>query len=77
MGGYDAGHYAYLWSKVLSADLFYTKFKQDPLSREQGQRYRRMIIERGGSRNTMESLREFLGREPDAKAYQREEIVSV
>ncbi|TQV99008.1 hypothetical protein V2A60_007299 [Cordyceps javanica] len=77
LSGYDAGMYAYRWSEVVSADMYYSQFKQDPLSREQGQRYRRMIMEHGGSRDFMESLTEFLGRAPNAEAYQREEIVSV
>lgn len=66
MGGYDAGYYGYMWSQVFSADMFYTVFApclvNDPAG--PGLKYRQSILRVGGSRDGMESLIEFLGREP-------------
>ena len=42
------------------------------MSREVGMRYRKTVLEPGGSRNGMEILEEFLGRKPNALARYRE-----
>ncbi|KAJ4158354.1 uncharacterized protein LMH87_008884 [Akanthomyces muscarius] len=67
--GYDAGYYGYLFSEVFSADMFYSAFKQSPMSKSQGRRYRHIILERGGTMDELKYLTEFLGREPDPKAF--------
>ncbi|KAA8906667.1 hypothetical protein FN846DRAFT_713323 [Sphaerosporella brunnea] len=69
MGGYDAGYYGYLWSQVFSTDMFYTAFKKSPMDGLIGRRYRHTVLEKGGSRDEMESLKEFLGREPNSDAF--------
>ena len=69
MGGYDAGYYGYLWSQVFSTDMFYEAFKKAPMSASEGRRYRKTVLERGGSKDEMELLIEFLGREPNSKAF--------
>jgi Zn-dependent oligopeptidase len=67
--GYDAGYYGYLWSKVYAEDMF-SKFKAEGvLNPVLGRRYRVEILERGSSRDEMESLKAFLGREPDEDAF--------
>lgn len=72
MGGYDAGYYGYLWSEVFAADMYYTKFKANPLDPVAGMEYRTKIIGRGGSRDQDENLRDFLGREPSNAAFLEE-----
>lgn len=72
IGGYDAGYYGYLWSEVFSADMFHSFFKQNPMDGEQGRRYRKTVLEKGGSRDEMAFLTEFLGREPSSEAFYRE-----
>ncbi|KAI9323370.1 hypothetical protein BX666DRAFT_2116999 [Dichotomocladium elegans] len=74
MGGYDAGYYGYMWSKVFSSDMFYTKFESDTLSSETGYAYRKCILEKGSSKDGMELLVDFLGREPSSDAFMREDI---
>ncbi|EWC44115.1 hypothetical protein DRE_07172 [Drechslerella stenobrocha 248] len=72
MGGYDAGYYGYLWSLVFACDMYYTGFKKNPMDPESGRRYRHEVLEKGGSRDEMESLKAFLGREPNSKAFFKE-----
>ena len=72
IGGYDAGYYGYLSSQVYSADMFHSVFKKDPMDGKEGRRYRHAVLEKGGSRDEMESLKEFLGREPSTESFYRE-----
>lgn len=71
-GGYDAQYYGYMWSDVYSADMFETRFlKEGILSASTGASYRKEILEPGGSRDALESLVAFLGREPTQEAFLR------
>lgn len=72
MGGYDAGYYGYLYSKVFSTDMFYSIFKIDPMDKRQGKRYRHSVLEYGSSRDELQGLTEFLGREPNSDAFYEE-----
>ena len=72
IGGYDAGYYGYLSSQVYSMDMFDSVFKKNPMDGKEGRRYRRTVLEKGGSRDEMESLVEFLGREPSSDAFYKE-----
>ncbi|KJZ77939.1 hypothetical protein HIM_02576 [Hirsutella minnesotensis 3608] len=72
IGGYDAGYYGYLWSEVFSTDMFHSFFKKNPMDGKEGRRYRKTVLERGGSMDEMEFLKEFLGREPSSKAFYEE-----
>ena len=74
-GGYAAGYYSYKWAEVLSADA-YAAFEEtaDPdgePSVETGRRYRKEILEAGGSRPAMASFKAFRGREPQLDALLR------
>ncbi|GIW13943.1 MAG: oligopeptidase A [Tepidiforma sp.] len=69
--GYDAGYYGYLWSHVFGDDM-YTLFEAaGPLSADVGRRYRETILERGGSVDGNQLVRDFLGREPNNEAFLR------
>jgi Zn-dependent oligopeptidase len=71
VGGYDAGYYGYLWSKVFGDDM-YSRFEAEGVtSQSVGADYRREILERGGSRDAAEHLRAFLGREPSDESFLR------
>ncbi|CAJ2514002.1 Uu.00g021210.m01.CDS01 [Anthostomella pinea] len=72
IGGYDAGYYGYLSSQVYSADMFYSSFKKNPMDGKEGRRYRHTVLERGGSQDEMETLKQFLGREPSSDAFYAE-----
>jgi peptidyl-dipeptidase Dcp len=63
-GGYAAGYYGYIWSEILDADTV-EWFKQNGgLTRENGQRFSDYLLSRGGSKDSMELVAEFLGRAP-------------
>ncbi|KAJ5095049.1 hypothetical protein N7532_007340 [Penicillium argentinense] len=72
IGGYDAGYYGYLSSQVYSTDMFYTVFKDDPMNKAAGRRYRYQVLEKGGSQDEMTTLTQFLGREPQTTAFYKE-----
>lgn len=69
MGGYDAGYYGYQWAKVYGDDMFSVFSHEGVLSPEVGARYRSEVLARGYSRDAIEHLRAFLGREPSSDAY--------
>ncbi|NRF68958.1 M3 family metallopeptidase [Aquincola sp. S2] len=70
-GGYSAGYYSYKWAEVLSADAYAAFEESSVFDAETGRRYRREILESGGSRPAMESFRAFRGREPKIDALLR------
>jgi thimet oligopeptidase len=71
MGGYDAGYYGYLWSKVFAQDMF-TMFEQGGLENPAiGMRYRREILEPGGTAEPEALLVRFLGRPVRTEAFYR------
>ena len=63
--GYSAGYYSYIWAEVLDADTVEWFRENGGLKRENGDRFRRMLLSRGGSRDAMELYQAFRGREPD------------
>lgn len=75
-GGYAAGYYSYKWAEVLSADA-YSAFEEAAkltgtvLDPQTGIRYRKAILEVGGSRPAAESFKAFRGREPSIDALLR------
>ncbi|MCW9065779.1 MAG: Zn-dependent oligopeptidase [Ignavibacteriaceae bacterium] len=67
--GYAAGYYGYLWSLVYAQDMFSVFEKNGVMDVETGLRYRDIIFANGGSRDELEMVIEFLGREPNQDAY--------
>ncbi len=63
-GGYSAGYYAYLWSAVLRDDAFYWFKEHGGMTRENGQRFRDMILSRGYTEDLDVMYRAFRGRDP-------------
>jgi peptidyl-dipeptidase Dcp len=63
-GGYAAGYYAYLWSEVLDHDAFYWFREHGGMTRENGQRFRDMLLSRGSTRDMATMYRDFRGRDP-------------
>ncbi|MEV5412645.1 M3 family metallopeptidase [Thermopolyspora sp. NPDC052614] len=63
-GGYSAGYYSYIWSEVLDADSVEWFKENGGLLRENGDRFRRELLSKGGSVDAMTAFRAFRGREP-------------
>lgn len=67
MGGYSAGYYSYFWSEVLDADTVRWFKSNGGLTRANGDRFRDLLLSRGGSRDAKQMFRDFTGHEPDIK----------
>jgi peptidyl-dipeptidase Dcp len=63
-GGYAAGYYAYLWAEVIDDDAWAWFKENGGLTRANGQRFRDMILSRGGSEPLAAMYRAFRGRDP-------------
>jgi len=66
-GEYPAGYYAYLWSEVLDDDAFYWFKEHGGMTRENGQRFRDMILSRGSTQEMDALYRAFRGRDPSVE----------
>ncbi|MDB4882870.1 MAG: hypothetical protein JWL95_1636 [Gemmatimonadetes bacterium] len=72
MGGYDAGYYGYLWSKVYAQDLFTRFEKEGVMSARTGRAYRRGILAPGSMEEPDALLQKFLGRPLSYDAFFKE-----
>lgn len=63
--GYAAGYYAYLWTEMLDDDTYSWFEENGGLSRENGQRFRDMILSRGNTEDYAEMFKKFRGHKPD------------
>src|SRR5213082_287022 len=63
-GGYSAGYYSYIWSEVLDADAVEWFKQHGGLKRENGDRFRAMLLSRGGSADALGLFKNFIGRDP-------------
>jgi peptidyl-dipeptidase Dcp len=60
-GGYSAGYYSYIWSEVLDANTVQWIKNNGGLKRENGDRFRKMLLSRGGSEDPVGQFRNFTG----------------
>lgn len=70
--GYGAKYYGYMWSKVFALDMFDEIKKQGLLNPVIGKKYVTEVLAKGGSQDPDEMLKNFLGREPNQKAFLRD-----
>ena len=72
LNGYSAIYYTYVWSKAIALDLF-TEFKAHGI-RDQATalRYRKMVLEPGGSEDANVLISDFLGRPLSLDAFKTE-----
>ena len=63
-GGYAAGYYAYLWAEMLDSDAYEWFQQNGGLTRENGDRLRRMVLSRGNTADPAALYRAWAGRDP-------------
>ena len=62
-GGYSSGYYGYIWSEILDADTVDWFKENGGLTRANGDHFRRELLGRGGSIDSMQMYRNFRGRD--------------
>ncbi|THD79374.1 MAG: M3 family peptidase [Phenylobacterium sp.] len=63
--GYAAGYYAYLWTQMLADDSFAWFEQHGGLTRENGERFRKLILSKGHTEDYGPMFRAFYGKDPD------------
>lgn len=71
LGGYASNYYTYMWSDVISSDLFSRFEREGMLNPVTTAAYRNSVLSAGGSRPAADLVSEFLGRPYDARAFSR------
>lgn len=71
LAGYSSRYYTYLWDKVIAEDFFQQFDQHNLLAGDAPLRYRRTVLEPGGSMSANDLVKNFLGRPQNAAAFQR------
>ncbi|MFN7173066.1 MAG: M3 family metallopeptidase [Fimbriimonadaceae bacterium] len=69
--GYASAYYTYLWSRVIACDLFTAFDPGNLMNRAPMQRFRRLVLEPGGSMPAADLVKRFLGRPFNTEAFAR------
>jgi thimet oligopeptidase len=71
LGGYSSAYYTYLWDKVIAEDFFLQFDPENLLAGDAPMRYRRIVLEPGGSMSANDLVKNFLGRPANITALQK------
>jgi thimet oligopeptidase len=66
--GYSSNYYTYAFDKVIALDFFAQFDPNDLLGCDAGSRYRKTVLEQGGSKPGRQMVRDFLGRDEEFAA---------
>ncbi len=69
--GYSSNYYTYMFDKVIALDFFGQFDPMDLLGGDAGERYRKTVLEQGGSKPGRELVRDFLGRDEEFAAFSK------
>ncbi len=61
LSGYSSAYYTYLWDKVIAEDFFRQFDQENLLAGETPMRYRRVVLEPGGTMSANDLVKNFLG----------------
>ena len=67
--GYSSNYYTYAFDKVIALDFFAQFDPRDLLGCDAGGRYRKAVLEQGGSKPGRQMVRDFLGRDEEFEAF--------
>jgi thimet oligopeptidase len=67
--GYSSNYYTYAFDKVIALDFFAQFDPADLLGCDAGDRYRKAVLEQGGSKPGRQMVRDFLGRDERFSAF--------
>ncbi|WP_109487714.1 M3 family metallopeptidase [Occallatibacter savannae] len=67
--GYSSNYYTYAFDKVIALDFFAQFDPADLLGGDAGARYRKLVLEQGGSKPGRQMVRDFLGRDEEFAAF--------
>ena len=67
--GYSSNYYTYAFDKVIALDFFGQFDSADLLGGPAAERYRKTVLEQGGSKPGREMVRDFLGRDEEFSAF--------
>jgi thimet oligopeptidase len=70
LGGYSSAYYTYLFDKVISEDFFLQFDHKNLLAGDAPMKYRRVVLEPGGSMSANDLVKNFLGRPQNITAFQ-------
>jgi thimet oligopeptidase len=70
LGGYSSAYYTYLWDKVIAEDFFLQFDHNNLLAGDAPRKYRRVVLEPGGSMSANDLVKNFLGRPQNMTALQ-------
>ncbi|HEU4991939.1 MAG TPA: peptidyl-dipeptidase Dcp [Luteimonas sp.] len=62
--GYAAGYYAYLWTEMLADDAYAWFDEHGGMTRENGDRFREMVLSRGNREDLAQMYRDWRGHDP-------------
>jgi thimet oligopeptidase len=71
LDGYSAVYYTYMWSLVIAKDMFSQFDKSNLLDPTVAVRYRRTVLEPGGSKPAADLVKDFLGRPFNSTAFEK------
>jgi thimet oligopeptidase len=71
LAGYSSAYYTYMWDKVIAEDFFVQFDHSNLLAGDAPMKYRRLVLEPGGSMSANDLVKNFLGRPQNMAAFQR------
>lgn len=69
--GYQAAYYAYQWTKMLEEDAYAWFEEHGGLTRNNGERFRNLVLSRGNSMDLNTMYKNFRGHSPDIKSMEK------